>query len=125
MFKGVIIEESLEDTSVLKGLHVLKTEVVQTTEKSNTPWLRRWTLHEVEIPEERAAEVADTLSSLIDREHAQAWYADFSDEETHYIIFRGRVFAVDCSRQDEYDAVNEYGRSLGIPAHQIKFAVKK
>ena len=38
-FKGVIIEESLGDVSVLKEVQILNTKVEQVTEKHKTPWL--------------------------------------------------------------------------------------
>ena len=53
-YKGVIIEESLRKTDVLKDVLVVSTKVEPVTEKHRTPWLRQWTLHTVEIPEEEA-----------------------------------------------------------------------
>ncbi len=50
-YKGVIIEESLQDTSVLDNVRILKTKVEPITPKHKTPWLKQWTLHTVEIPE--------------------------------------------------------------------------
>ncbi|MBI2021543.1 hypothetical protein HYS93_01520 [Candidatus Daviesbacteria bacterium] len=42
-FKGVVIEESLKDTSVLKEAKILSTKVELVTKKHKTPWLKKWT----------------------------------------------------------------------------------
>lgn len=51
-YKGVIIEESLQETSVLKEVTILSTKVERVTPKHKTSWLKQWTLHTVEIGEE-------------------------------------------------------------------------
>ncbi len=48
-FKGVIIEESLENKQVLKKTKITETEVEAVTEKHKTPWIKQWTLHTAEI----------------------------------------------------------------------------
>ena len=52
-YRGVIIEESLEDKDVLKEVRILSTKVEPVTEKHKTPRIKQWTLHTVEIPEDR------------------------------------------------------------------------
>jgi len=51
-YKGVIIEESLENKDVLRDVVILSTKVEQVTEKHKTPYLKQWTLYTVELPEE-------------------------------------------------------------------------
>jgi hypothetical protein len=67
---GDIIEESLADRSVLSEVTILETRVEPATEYHRTPWLERWTIHRVAVPEERAAEVAERFSEALDVEHA-------------------------------------------------------
>lgn len=119
-YKGVIIEESLEDTSILKEVKILETEVEQVTEDHKTPWLKQWTLNTVEILEEKAGEIADNLSKALEKEHN--WYADFKNNQYHYIIFRDKAFKVDKSKPEEYKAVVKHGLSLGIPDYQLDFS---
>lgn len=119
-FKGVIIEESLEDKDVLQKVKIMKTKIEQVTEKHKTPWIKQWTLHVVEIPENQANKVAKELSILLDRAHA--WYADFKNNSYHYIIFRNKVFKVDRSKPEQYGKVTTYGISLGIPDYQLDFS---
>ncbi len=121
-YKGDIIEESLSDKSVLKRFKILDTRVERVTERHKTPWLKQWTLHLVEVPEEDAEKDAELLSKSIDRSQKGSWYVDYKNEHTHYIIFSGRIFKVDRKKPEEYKKVTEYGISLGIPAHQLDFS---
>lgn len=119
-YKGVIIEESLEDKSVLQDVEILDTKVEEVTESHRTPWMKQWTLYTVEISEGRVGKIAEKISKSLDREHS--WYADFKNKEFHYIIFRDKVFKVNRNKKEEYDEVTKYGISLGIPDYQLDFS---
>jgi len=121
-YKGVIIEESLENKEILKKVKIISTKVEQVTDKHKTPWLSQWTLHTVEIPKEEAGKVAEEISKSIDRAHDGSWYADFKNQKTHYIIFRNKVFSVNRKSAEEYEEVKKYGISLGIPDYQLDFS---
>jgi hypothetical protein len=60
-YKGTIIEESLEDKSVLSEIKILRTKVEKVTDRHQTPWIKQWTLHAVEIPENQAKNVANKI----------------------------------------------------------------
>jgi hypothetical protein len=117
--EGVIIEESLEDKSVLKRVKITKTEVEKVTPKHKTPWVRQWTLHTVEIPESVAKDIADELGRALDSRHS--WYADFKNDSVHYIVFRNKVFCIDRTSRKQYDEATAYGLALGIPDYQLDF----
>ncbi len=119
MFKGIIIEESLEDMEVLKKVKIVSTEVEKVTESFKTPWVKQWTMHTVEIPENEVQSISDILSISLDKEHV--WYADFRSDTHHYIIFRDKVFYIDRKNKEQYDEAKHYGLSLGIPEHQVDF----
>ena len=121
-YNGVIIEESLENKEVLKEVKILKTEVEPVTEEHKTPWLQQWTLHTVEIPEYKAQIIAEKISRTLDSEHMSSWYSDFKNNETHFIIFRDKIFHVNRENKEEHNEVVKYGVSLGIPAHQLDFS---
>jgi hypothetical protein len=121
-YKGVIIEESLGDNSVLKEVKILNTKIEKVTEKHKTPWLSKWTLLTVEIPERKAEEIADKISKSFDYSHKSAWYADFKNDEFHYIIFKDKVFNIDRTKPEDYQAATNYGVSLGIPDYQVDFS---
>ncbi|MDD5438216.1 MAG: hypothetical protein PHC70_03665 [Patescibacteria group bacterium] len=120
MFTGIIIEESLEKKDILTKLRILSTEVEAVTEEHKTPWIKQWTMHTVEIPEEQADETAKEISEALETAHN--WYADFKNRDFHYIIFRNKVFKVDRSKSEQYDDVVKYGVSLGIPDYQLDFS---
>src|SRR3989338_10098153 len=119
-FNGVIIEESLENKDVLQKVKIIETKVEEVTEEHKTPWIKQWTLHTVEIPENQANEIAEDLSKSLDSEHS--WYADFKNDKFHYIIFRNKVFFIDRSSKEQYDEAKKYGISLGIPEYQLDFS---
>ena len=119
-FTGVIIEESLENKDVLQKVKIIKTKDEQINKEHKTPWVKRWTLHTVEISENQADEVAKELSTSLDSQHS--WYADFKNDVFHYIIFRNKVFKVDRSKPEQYKEVTKYGLTLGIPDYQLDFS---
>ncbi len=121
MFKGVIIEESLQDKSVMKQFPILETEVEQVTPNFGTPWLKEWHLHTIEIPDNQIADFVHSVQSAIETEHKTSWYADFKNDRTHYIIFKNRIFIIDRTKKEQYQEASDYGVSLGVPPHQVNF----
>ena len=61
-YKGVIIEESLENKDVLKDVTVLGTKVEDVTEGHKTPWIKQWTLHTVEVVGDRERRLQKSLA---------------------------------------------------------------
>lgn len=118
---GVIIEESLESNDVLKKVKIISTKVEKVTNEHQTPWLKQWTLHTVEVEEDKAKEIAEEISRSIDTKHKGSWYADYLNDKYHYIIFPNKIFFVNRSSQKEYDKAKDYGISLGIPEYQVDF----
>lgn len=120
-FNGVIIEESLENKDVLKKLKIISTKVEKVVEEHKTPWLSQWTLHTVEILDDKAREIAEEISKSLDHNHGSSWYADFKNDTHHYIIFRDKIFYIDRKSKEQYDETKRYGISLGIPEYQVDF----
>ncbi|MBF0102732.1 MAG: hypothetical protein HQK77_17665 [Desulfobacterales bacterium] len=119
-YKGVIIEESLGDVDVLKDIVIISTKVEPITESHKTPWLKQWTLHTIEVSEDKAESIADKISKGLEKEHN--WYADFKNDTFHYIIYLNKVFKVDLNNPILYKDAKAYGISLGIPEYQVNFA---
>src|SRR3989344_1504088 len=120
-YKGVIIEESLGEISILEEIKILDTKVEQVTSNHKTPWLKQWTLHTVEVPEDKADELAEKISRSFDNAYPD-WYADYKNDKYHFIIFKNKVFTIHRSNPEEYKAVVEHGLSLGIPDYQLDFS---
>lgn len=118
-YSGVVIEESLADKKILDKLLVTKTKIETVTEKHRTPWLKQWTLHDVEIPEEKAEEIARNLSTALEKGHP--WYTDFKNDKFHFIIYREKIFKVDLKNPILFKDAKAYGISLGIPPYQVDF----
>ena len=123
-YKGVIIEESLENKEILKRVKIISTKVEQVTDKHKTPWLSQWTLHTVEVPENEAGEIAEKISQSLDSDHGGSWYADFKNDTNCYIIFRDKIFYIDRKSKEQHDEAKRYGISLGIPEYQVDFRPK-
>jgi|SRR6185312_6092740 len=120
-YKGVIIEESLRNKEILKGVTILNTKIEVVTDHHKTPWLRQWTLHTVEIPEDMADSFAEKMSKAIDTEHT-SWYADYKNDKYHFIIYADKIFKVDLENPILYRNAKDYGVSIGIPEYQVDFA---
>lgn len=121
-YKGIIIEESLTDSNVLTDVIILGTEIEIVTEGHKTPWIKQWTMHTVEIEEEKVEQLAKQISENLDNEHT--WYADFKNDMYHFIIYPNKVFRVDINNPTLYNKAREYGISIGIPKYQMDFAPK-
>lgn len=119
-YQGVIIEESLDSKEVLNNVKIIKTKISPVNEKHRTPWVKQWTMHTVEIKKEEADKTAEQLSQDLDKEHS--WYADFKNEDYHFIIYRGKIFKVDLKNPTAYQDAKKFGVSLGIPEYQVDFA---
>jgi hypothetical protein len=123
MYRGTIIEESLKDRSVLDGVRIVSGEIEDVTTSHNTPWLRQWTIDEVEIEDMAIKGFTRRLQAAMETEHP-SWYADFKGEQDHYIVFPGKIFYIDQRRNDSYNDAVTYGVSLGIPKRQLDFSQK-
>lgn len=121
-YKGTIIEESLSDKRALSKARIVSTKVERVAESHRTPWLKQWTLRIVEVSEEKADEYARELSRSIETAHGGAWYIDYKNDKTHFIIFPGKVFKINRSSAPGYDMAREYGMRLGIPEYQLDFS---
>ena len=119
MYTGTIIEESLEDPRILSELKITETKVEAVNDKHQTPWLKQWTLHKVEIPEAQAQAVAEALAGVLDSKHISSWYADFKNEDYHFIIFPGKVFYIDRTSKEQYEEARQYGISIGTPRQNL------
>lgn len=119
-YSGCIIEESLTNKDVLKEFIITRTNVEKVTEESNTPDLDVWTMHIVEIAENKIESIVPLLSKSIDGSRKNGgWYTDLKSDDWHYIIFSGKVFKVDRSSDEQYEQAKEYGMSIGIPEYQL------
>jgi hypothetical protein len=120
-FKGVIIEESLVNKSILDDIKIVSTKIETVKETHKTPWVKQWTMHTIEIPADKADITAKIISKALDKEHD--WYADFKTVKEHFVIYRDKTFHItDRSDKAQYDEATRYGVSIGIPEYQVDFS---
>ena len=118
-YNGVIIEESLQDKNVLRNVNIVSTIVEKVEDNHETPWLEKWTLHTVEIQENVVNKVAEELAGSFDMDHIGNWYADFKNNNFHYIIYPNKIFKLDRSKKSDYDEMAEYALGIGLPKSQL------
>jgi hypothetical protein len=89
VLKGVIIEESLNDKSILKEFKIIKTDIEKVTDKHRTPWLTKWTCHKVEVPDSDIDSVCSKIQKSMDKTHE--WYVDLKNKRFEITIFKDDI----------------------------------
>ena len=117
MFTGLIIKESLASDTILteSGLKILKTETWDIGERRAAFQPDTWSAIFIEGSEEKMDEFVGKLAQTI----LPKWYANISDSMTEYVIFHGKVFKHRKGDKTDAAAAVKYGRSVGIPDHQL------
>ena len=118
-FIGSIIEESLEKKGILQKVKILKTKIETVTKEHKTPWIKKWTIHVVEVSENKADAIAKELSASLDSKHY--WHVELWSDSHFYVIFPNKMFKVETSKREQYNEAKQYGQTLGIPEFQIDF----
>lgn len=118
-YQGIIIEESLNNCAIMKELMIINTQIEKVTEKSETPWLDKWTMYTVIIKENEMDEYAKKLSQLIDIQHCGNWYCDFKNDKFHYVVFYNKVFKLERCSKEDYEQMRSYAISIGLPEYQL------
>lgn len=119
MYRGALIEESLEDLGVLALVRQLSTDVVVLTAPADAQ-PDRWTLITFEVDDTDAVNVGEQLrNALIDG----AWYVDFNNGEHSFVVLADRVFEYRSGDTTTLHAARNHERSCGIPDDQIDWAL--
>ena len=117
MYNGLILKESLEGTDVLKDDRIIITkEKIWKVGRRAVVWQPKvWTAIYVEGAEEDIENVADIISnSILDK-----WYANLSIAATEYVIFHKKIFSYSKGDDDKKQKAKIYGKSIGVPEHQL------
>lgn len=105
MLKGIIIENSLQDKSLLEKIQI------------NRTWQEGdWILHEIEVDEKEVPEIGKYISN-------GPWYIHLWNvgEDDFAIIFKDKTFYVKKSDPSSFTEAIAYGKSIGIPDEQLDF----
>ena len=105
--QGIIVENSLARTTILKKVLV---------EKSYTT--DAWKLHDVVVKEKLLPELAEAMSE-------GPWYMHFwrEGDDAVMVVFKNKTFDIKCSDTATWTDAVSYGESLGIPKEQLDFKV--
>ena len=117
MLKGLVLKESLSDTSVLNLLRITKTETWHVTNAASYQ-PTTWTAMSFEVKESQANTIAEKLSRALKPQ----WYINASTTSQVYVVFPCKVFMYPKGDCQQRAAAQQYGRSLGIPDSQLDWS---
>ncbi|MDT8717159.1 hypothetical protein IAI10_10875 [Clostridium sp. 19966] len=109
-YKGIIVEESLNDNRILNKLDIKKIHI---TEAENSK--DRWHMYEVKVSK---LEILEMSKHII-----EDWYMHFWKEKEIIAVFKNKTFEFDYEIKDTWKEVLEYGASLGISKEQLDFPI--
>lgn len=79
-----------------------------------------WTFLDFEADDEVAGPLAQALADALLADGG--WYADFAVGDEHAVVFAGRIFRHRRGDRTGRAAAVEYGRTVGVPEHQLDWA---
>ena len=111
VWQGVVLEESLEDKSLLDMVEIIGTETDKLEEED-----RIMTFHKVEISDSNKNEYIDkAIHSL-----KKGFYVHLCKDGEMYVVYRGAMFNFRRHFSQLEDA-KKYGKSIGIIEEQMPF----
>lgn len=106
MYKGVIVEQSITDITILSSLDVQNRNVIDA---------QNWIETTVFVTEEQI----EKLSSLL----RDGWYMHFWSGRSVKVIFKNKVFEINYDDKSTWNSAVQYGMSIGIPYEQLDFPI--
>jgi len=111
VWQGVLLEESLEDQSLL-GM----TKIVDTSQFKLENEDRVMVFHKVEVQDSDRQNYLDRALHVI----KPAFYTHLCNGGEMYVVFRGAMFNFR-KKDPELNRAREYGKSIGIIPEQMSF----
>jgi len=111
VWKGVILEESLEDKSILKLVKIIKTDVSKLGGED-----RVMTFHYFELDDKDKDRFVNRGIKAI----KQSFYMHIVKEGVMYVIYKSHMFKFS-KGFPELETAREYGLSIGIIKKQMPF----
>ena len=122
MIEGTLIAESIRVGAELDGVRLVTRKISRSAAGDaavGQPEL--WTLIEFEAEEPDAGLLADALAKVLDRQYG--WYTDFRTPDETFVVYSGRVFRYPRGDSPGRAEAMAYGRSVGVPEHQLDWPV--
>lgn len=109
-YKGIIIEESLDDNRAINGLEVVGIHITGQENPSE-----RWHLYTVMVNKEEIGSLSINIK--------HSWYMHFWRNRKVIVIFRGERFEFDYDDKSSWKPAVEYGLYVDIPLCQLDFPI--
>ena len=113
-WKGVVIEESLEDRGLLKMVKVVRSEeaTLEGEEGKGMMHLQYFELDEANT---------DKFISMARKAVKHGWYIHICRGGTMVVVFKGKAFEFTKAQEDAIQRAEDYGASIGILRGQMGF----
>ena len=109
-YKGIIVEESLEDNRILNDFKIIDFRI----SKEENP-ADRWHLYTVQVSKEKIVRLSKNIKPR--------WYMHFWKNRNVIAIFKDKKFEFNFDDKSTWKPVVGYGLSLGIPEEQLDFPI--
>ena len=120
--EGTLIAESIRVGAGLHGVPPRYPENQPLGCRRRFRWAAElWTLIEFEAEEPDAGLLAGALAKVLDRQYG--WYTDFRTPDETFVVYSGRVFRYPRGDSPGRAEARAYGRSVGVPDHQLDWPV--
>ena len=114
-FRGVIIEESLEDKSLLDMVDIASTAKEYLEDEANKGMM---TLYKFFLDEKRKSQfIRKAMKAILN-----GWYMHFCGRGVMTVIFKDKSFHFTRRDTDKIKKAESYGQSIGIMPSQMNFA---
>ncbi len=113
-WKGVVIEESLEDKKLLNLVNIVNTKKFALENEGDKGVLH---FHEIELSDKKRSEFINKAKNSI----KQGWYIHICKNEKMVVIFRNKVFEFSDQEMNKLNEARNYGLSIGVIREQMPF----
>lgn len=106
MFRLGIIEESIENSEILKMAQ--KNFVSQRIEHISEDEYSAWHINEYQVPDDKIRELLDILKDNI----KATWYIHAFNDKTLFVVLRGKWFELSRKKDESWNEMIEYGTKI-------------
>jgi hypothetical protein len=122
MIEGTLIAESIRVGEELEGVRLVTRKISRSAAgDASVGQSELWTFIEFEAEDSDASLLAHALAKVLDRQCG--WYTDFRTPDETFVVYSGRVFRYPRGDSSGRAEAVAYGRSVGVPEHQLDWPV--
>ena len=113
-WKGVIIEESIENRKAFKMVRIIKKKQSK-LENEESKGLLTFYLFEVDDSKK------DEFVNIVKNSIKQSWYVHICKDKTMIVVFKDNIFEFTKLQKNKLGEAVKYGLSIGILKEQMSF----